>query len=62
MKQAEALESNKALTFILRGGKSIIIRILKQREGSEDKIGPDDVATLVSRTVPTVAGRCRFPA
>jgi hypothetical protein len=60
IKQAEAPESNKALTFMLCGWKSILSGILKQREGSEDKIGPDDVATLVNRTVPNVGGCCRF--
>jgi len=61
IKQAEALESNKALTFMLCGWKYILSGILKQREGSEDKIGPDDVATLVSRTVPNMVGCCHFP-
>lgn len=61
IKQAEAPESNKALTLMLCGWKSISSGILKHREGSEDKIGPDVVVTLVSRTVPNVAGRCRFP-
>jgi len=62
IKQAEASESNKALTFMLCGWKYILSGILKQREGSEDKIGPDDVGILVSRTVPNVAGCSRFPA
>jgi len=61
IKQAEAPESNKVLTFMLCGWKFILSGILKQREGSKDKIGPDDVATLVSRTVPNVASYCRFP-
>jgi len=61
IKQAEALESNKALTFMLCGWKFILNGILKQREGSENKVGPDNVATLVSRTVPNVAGCCHFP-
>ncbi len=60
IKQAEALESNKALTFMLCGWKFILSGILKQQEGLEDKIGPDDVATFVSCTVPNVAGCCRF--
>jgi hypothetical protein len=60
IKQTEAPESNKALIFMLCGWKSILSGILKQQEGSEDKIGPYDVATLVSHTVPNVAGCCRF--
>ncbi len=60
IKQAEAPESKKALIFMLCGWKYILSRILKQREGSEDKIGPDVVVTLVSRTVPNVAGCCCF--
>jgi hypothetical protein len=61
IKQADVPESNKALTFMLCGWKSILSGILKQREGSEDKIGPDDVQILVNRTVPNVASYCHFP-
>ncbi len=61
IKQAEASESNKALTFMLCGWKYILSGILKQREGSEDKIRPDDVVILVSRTVLNVVGCCHFP-
>jgi len=61
IKQVEASKSNKALTFMLCGWKYILSGILKQREGLEDKIGLDVVVTLVSRTVPNVAGCCHFP-